>query len=217
MLPLALCMIILTLLASYQYFNFDRIKPIFYINQETLLSVIQLFYAFFPLAIIFIILPYLTDHQKGRAAVLKATGLSATILFFFIVANIGAFGAKGVIRYSWPLTELTRTIDIPYLLQSFGLFYIVAWLSQIYITAGAYYFSVAQGYSQLFSCLHYKWFILILLPIIIILTLILPGVIDVRLFFEYFRISGFFILFVLPLLLWVVAKLKNGRRDASND
>lgn len=209
-LPLALFVTILTLLESYQYFSFERISPIFDINIETFSASFHLFYAFFPLANIFIFLPYLTDKKKGLSIILTATTIGVVILLFFIIANIGTFGAKGVLRYSWPITELTKAIKMPYLLQSFYLFYIITWLSQIYIGAGSCYYAAAQGCTQLFSCLNYKWFILILLPIVVFAVLILPGVIEVRQFFDYFRIIGFAILLVIPFMLWSVAKLKKG-------
>lgn len=209
--PMAFVFIVLTLVASYQYFQFDRIKPVLYINLSTLSSVLHLFYAFLPLSVIFIFLPYISSNRKGLAATLKSTGIGAAVIFLYIVANIGTYGADGVIRYAWPNIELTKIIDIPYLFQSFGSFYIIAWLSQIYIATGACYFASAQGFTQIFTFLHYKWFIIILFPIVIFTALFLPGVIDVRSYFTYFRIIGSIILIIIPLLLWATAKLQRKR------
>lgn len=215
-LPLALIIIVFSILVSYELFNYDRIRPVFYLDQRSMLSsVVQLFYVFFPLANLFIFLPYLTEKGTAFTVVVKATIISVAILFVAIAAVTGTYGAKGVARYSWPMIEMTRTESIPYLLQSFGGLYFVAWISQVYIGAGACYFAAAKGCSQLFPCLHYKWFILILFPVIVFLSLFLPGVIEARTFFDYFRIVGAVILFFIPLLLWVTAKLKNGRSETN--
>ncbi|MFZ5943183.1 MAG: GerAB/ArcD/ProY family transporter [Bacillota bacterium] len=213
-LPMAFIFMALIVFVSYQNFDFDKIKPVFHVHQGTFLSAIHLFSAFFPLSILFIVLPFLTDIKRSQAISVKATLLGTAILFFFIVASMGAYGAKGLLRYGWPTTELPRITNIPYLLQTFGFFYTVTWLSQMYIGAGACYYAAAQGFTLLFSRFNYKWFILILWPPTFFLAWILPGVIELRIFFDYFRIIGFIILFILPLLLWVVDRSKPGRRDA---
>ena len=212
-LPLALVIIVLILLVSLQNFHFDRISPVLYLSQGYVSSVFQLLYVFSPFAALFFFLPYLTDKGKASAVVLKATLLSVAIIFITVVAVIGTFGAKGVLRYSWPAMELTRVVNLQYLFHSFGGLFVVTWISQVYIGAGACYFAAAQGSSQLFSCLHYKWFILIFFPLILFLTLFLPGAVEVRIYFEYFRIACAVVLFLIPLLLWIIAKLKNGRRE----
>jgi len=206
-LPLAFFFTVLTLIMSFQNFSYDRIAPVYHLHTGTLVAASHLFYAFFPLALVFSFLPYLTVPGKGMSVILRAAGTVAVIFFFFIVACIGMYGALGVVRYGWPITELSRTIHIPYLLESFGLFYSVTWLSQIYIGAGACFFALAQGLTQLFSCWHYKWFMLVLWPIIIALVILPDGVIQVRQFFDYFRLFGFVILLAIPVLLWLTAKV----------
>ena len=214
-LPLAFIVIVLTLLISFQNFDFDQIRPVLYIRQGHVSAVFQLLYAFSTLAALFFFLPYLNDQEKAMPVVLKGTFLSVAVIFVVIVAVMGTFGARGVLRYSWPTMELTRVLNLPYLFSSFGGLFVVTWLSQVYIGAGACYFAAAQGSTQLFSCLHYKWFILILLPLILFLSLFLPGTVEVRRYFEYFRIAGAIILFSIPLLLWITAKLKNSRGETN--
>lgn len=214
--PVAAVFIFLAAAFSFQGFKLDNVRPVFYTQGLQLpLGAVQMFYVFFPLAALFMFYPYLTERRKGFKAVFAAVLLASTAILIFVVSGIGTYGAAGVIRYSWPVLDLTRKANLPFILQSFGLFFAVTYFSQISLAIAGLYYSLALATTQLLGILNYKWFILIWFPAIVFLTLAPPSVLDMLYMFNYIRPAGFLIVFGLPLLIWLLAVLLK-RGEASD-
>lgn len=208
--PLAFIFIILSMMLAFQNFQPDHIRPVFNINLSKLsLGSIQMFYVFFPLATVFISYQYLTEKQKGQNILLGATLLAFVPILGMVLGAIGMYGAKGILRYNWPVLEMIRTAMMPFLLETFDLFFTITWLSQLYIAIGGFYFAAAQGSSELFETLNYKWFVIALFPVILGLTLLPPSLIEVHIITDYLRIVGFMVVFALPLIVWLIAGFRN--------
>ncbi|HYH04419.1 MAG TPA: endospore germination permease [Bacillota bacterium] len=205
------------LIVSFQNFSFTRVQPMFLFHWETVpLGLVNLFYAFLPLAVLPMILQYLTQPRKGLTVLLSATGLVGLILYMTTFINIGVFGAKGVIIHNWPFTELGKVVNIPFILQTFGLFISPILLIQVIFGASACYFATAQGIVELTGKLSYKLYLYCLFPIIMIIGSLAQRNILIRTLEPYFRIAGFGITFGLPLLIWILAALlqRGGGADA---
>jgi spore germination protein len=199
----------LAIMFSFQNFDLENIRPIFLIDGFKIpLGTIYLFYPFVSLLTVLMIFPYLTKKQKGFKVITGAAALAGGVILMLIVSGIGNYSAPGVLRYSWPVLEVTRKANIPYVLQTFGLFYAATWLSQALTGTGFFYYILSQGVSELVNGLNYKWFTLILFPITYYLILLPSGVIDVRVVFPFLCAVGFSFTLGLPLILWLVAILR---------
>lgn len=146
-----------------------------------------------------------------------AAALAFFLILLAIVSGIGNYGATGILRYSHPVLELSRKANLPFLMQTFGLFFGATWLSQTLVAVGFFYFLLSEGTAQWLRVLNYKWFTLILFPPVSFLTMLLSNVIEMRIVFPYLRVGGFFFTVGLVLLLVVVAALRRGgnRKNAS--
>jgi spore germination protein KB len=204
--PLAFVFIVLTVILSFQNVLVDHIKPVFRIEgYKPLVGALQSFYIFFPMAVVPIVYPYLTDKKKGLKTVVGSAALAGIIIFLIAVATIGTYGAQGILRYSVPILEMTKDATITHLLETFGLFFAVTWLSQLVIAVGVFYFSLAQASTELTGWFNYKWFIILLFPVILASAVLLPSVIEVRLMFDYLKIAIFSVVFALTILIWLLA------------
>ncbi len=132
-----------------------------------------------------------------------------------IINGIGNYGAVGILRYSYPALELTRKANLPFVLQTFGLFFGATWLSQVLVATGFFYYVLSEGTAQLLNVLNYKWFTLILFPVTYFLVMLPSGIIDLRVVFPYLRLGGFAFTMGLVLFLFLVAILR-GRGDQEN-
>jgi spore germination protein len=196
----------IAILFSFQNFDLENIRPIFLMDGFKIpIGSIYLFYPFISLLSVLMIFPYLTKKQKGFKVVTGAAILACGVILMVIVSGIGNYSAPGVLRYSWPVLEIVRKANLPYVLQTFGLFYAATWLSQALVGTGFFYYIVAEGFSELVNGLNYKWFTLILFPITYFLIMLPSGVIDVRVVFPYLCVIGFAFTLGLPLILWMVA------------
>lgn len=197
------------ILFSFQNFQLDNIRPVFLIDGYKIpYGSLQMFYPFLTLLPVLMIYPYLTEKQKGFKVVTGATLLVFVIIFLVILSGIGNYSAPGLLRYSWTVLELTRKANLPFVLQTFGLFFGATYLSQALVGTGFFYYVLSEGVSQLLNVSNYKWFTLILFPITYFLIMLPSGIVDVRFVFPYIRIIGFAITLGLPLVILLAAILR---------
>lgn len=201
---------LVALLFSFQNFQLANIRPIFLIDGLKIpIGSIHIFYPFIPLLTVLMIFPYLTEKQKSFKVVAGATALVFGVIFLAILSGIGNYSAPGLLRYSWATLELTRKASLPFVLQTFGLFFAATWLSQALVGTGFFYYVLSEGMAELLNVLNYKWFTLILFPVTYLLLLLPSGVVDVRYVFPYIRVIGFALTIGLPLIVLIMALLRN--------
>ena len=207
--PVTFFFSLIAILFSFQNFDLDNIRPFFLIDGFKIpLGSLHLFYPFISLLTVLMISPYLTEKQKGFKVITGAAALACVVILSVIVSGIGNYSAPGVLRYSWPVLELTRKANLPFVIQSLGLFYAATWLSQALAGTGFFYYVLSEGVSELLSGLDYKWFTVILFPITYFLIMLPSGVIDIRVVFPYLCLIGFAFTLGLPLAIWLVAILR---------
>lgn len=200
---LPLMFIILTIIFSFQGFRLDNIQPIFFFEGKKVLSgAFHLFNPFLPLASLFMIYRYFHRKKRGFKVLASAVGLASILLFFIVVVSIGVYGSRYVMELSWSFIELSKFSDIPYLLQTSGLFFASVFLIEAVISVSALIFAAADSCAHLVGPWNYKVFLLILLPFVYIGTNSLQNVQLAEKYFDIVRNAGFFITFVFPLAFW---------------
>jgi len=208
--PVTFVLIIMALGLSFQNFELDNIRPIFLIDGLKIpLGAVHMFYPFVTLITVLMIYPYLSEKHKVKKTMLGAVILASIVIFIAIVTCIGNYSAPGMLRYSWPAIEVTRKANLPFVFQTFGLFYTASYMTLSLVTSGFYYYVLAEGTAQLIGVLNYKWFTLILfLPIYFIMMFLFSGIIEVRNAFTYYRLIGFALTLGLPLFVWLISVIR---------
>ena len=109
-------------------------------------------------------------------------GLTVVIVVFTALASFSTANSskEEVLRYSWPMLAMTTKANVPYILETFGLFFPITWYSQMALALSGLYYTSAQGFSELLGASNYKWLLLVLLPLSYILVLLVPSVIELR-------------------------------------
>jgi len=212
--PLTFVLSLLAIGFSFQNFELDNIRPIFFVDGFKIpLGAMHLFFPFTPLAAVLIIYPYLTRKEKGLRMMMGAAGLASGLIFLTILSGIGNYSAPGVLRYSWMTIELMRKANLPFVLQTFGLFFTVSWLTLMLIGTGLLIYSLAEGASQLVNGLNYKYFTLILFPVLLVAVALGAGGVELRYVFSHVRLQSVVLTLGFPILLWLLAVLR--RRGVS--
>lgn len=214
--PVTFLFSFLAILFSFQNFEVDNIRPVFFFNGfEIPFGAVHMFYPFIALITVLAINPYLTKKQRSFKALTGATALAFFLILLTVVSGIGVYGAEGIGRYDYPVLELTRKANLPFIIQTFGLFFGATWLSQVLVATGFFYYVISEGASQLFNALNYKWFTLILFPLTYFLIMLPSGIVDLRTVFPYLRLWGFAFTLGLVAILMLGAILR-GRGDKKN-
>ena len=182
--PVTFLFSFLAIIFSFQNFELDNIRPLFLIDGLKIpFGSVHMFYPFIVLLTVLAINPYLTEKQKSLRVMTRAAALAFFLILLTIVSGIGNYGASGILRYSYPVLELTRKANLPFVLQTFGLFFGATWLSQVLVATAFFYYVLAEGTAQLLGALNYKWFTLILFPLTYFLIMMPSGIIDMRVVF----------------------------------
>jgi spore germination protein len=190
--PVTFLFSFMAILFSFQNFELDNIRPLFLIDGLKIpYGSVHMFYPFVVLLTVLLINPYLTEKQKSLRIMSGAAALAFFLILLTIVSGIGNYGAVGILRYSYPVLELTRKANLPFVLQTFGLFFGATWLSQVLVATSFFYYVLSEGTAQLLNVLNYKWYTLILFPVTYFLIMLPSGIIDLRVVFPYLRLAGF--------------------------
>ena len=170
--PLTFVLSFLVILFSMENLELDNIRPVFFFESGRAVAAgtANQFSPFMVLLTALLVNPYLTRKDKTFPALAGATALASLLLLLTIVSGIGTYGAEGILRYSFPVFELSRKTQLPFILQSLALLFSATWLSQVLVATGFYYFLLAKGQPNGCSVLNYKWFTLLLLPPVFSLT-----------------------------------------------
>lgn len=214
--PVTFLFSFLAIMFSFQNFELDNIRPLFFIDGFAIpYGSVHMFYPFIVLLTVLVLNPYLTEKHKSFKVMTGAAALAFIVIVATIVSGIGNYGAVGILRYSNPVLELTRKANLPFVLQTFGLFFGATWLSQVLVATGFFYYVLSEGTAQLLNVLNYKWFTLILFPVTYFLIMLPSGIIEMRIVFPYLRLGGFVFTLGLVLFLVLVAILR-GRGEQDN-
>lgn len=203
-----LLLMIMTLIGSFQHFDINNVRPVFYFDPPKIPEgIIAMFYIYLPLAIILQNYRYLTDKNRGFRVIAKASALGGILIFLSVLMTIGTFGARTATILSWPFLELGRQTDIPYMLQTFGLVIAPVVTVHTIIGGAAFYYTVSQGLSELFGKLNYKIFVFLLFPLVLAAVALTYGDIYMRWVFNILHYVGFAVGLIFPLVVWLIAVL----------
>jgi spore germination protein len=219
--PLTFVLSFLVILFSMENLELDNIRPVFFFESGRAVAAgtANQFSPFMVLLTALLVNPYLTRKDKTFPALAGATALASLLLLLTIVSGIGTYGAEGILRYSFPVFELSRKTQLPFILQSLALLFSATWLSQVLVATGFYYFLLAEGAAQWLRVLNYKWFTLLLLPPVFFLSLFLPaGVIGERTIAASLRVGSSLFTVGLVLALVIVTIFRRaGDQDARQE
>ena len=145
--PLTFVLSFLAILFSMEYMELDYIRPVFFFENGLAVAAgtANLFSPFMVLLTVLLINPYLTRKEKSFPVMAGATTLASFLILLTIVSGIGNYGAEGILRYSFPVFELSRKAQLPFVLLSFALLFSATWLSQVLVATGFFYYLLAEG------------------------------------------------------------------------
>jgi spore germination protein len=205
--PLTFVLSFLAILFSMKHVELDNIRPVFFFESGLAVAAgtANLFSPFMVLLTALMVNPYLTEKEKGFPTMTGAAALGSLLILLTSVSGIGNYGAEGILRYSFPVFELSRKAQLPFVQQSFALLFSATWLSQVLVATGFFYFLLAEGAAQWLQVLNFKWFTLLLLPPVFFLNLFPIGVVGERTISSYLRVGSSLFTVGLVLALVIVA------------
>ena len=195
---------------ALQNMNMTHLLPIFSAPPiNYLMGGIAVTSGFLPLGLLFIIYPTLKDPAKLRPISLICAVIMLFFLLLAVIGTIGVYGAPLTIKFTWPIFEEIRHINMPYLvLEEVGLLFLIVWFTMFFVGCSVYFYTLAHGLRQQFPLLNYQWTVVGLVLLVGAGALAFPDLATNTAWFTWFRSWVIAPLIGYPLIVYLGALLR---------
>jgi hypothetical protein len=170
--------------------------------------------AYLPLGILFIIYPMLKKPQKMSPISLGSVMIMLIFVLLSVIGTTGVYGATLTSKFTWPIFEEIRHINMPYLvLEEVGLLFLIVWITMFFVGCSVYFYILAHGLRQQFSLLNYQWTVVGLVIIVGAGSLAFPDVATNTAWYSSFRSWIIAPLIGYPLIVYLGALLRGIKDD----
>lgn len=194
--------------------DFYNLLPILKTPPSDILNGIQqLGFSFHGLEFLFLIYPFLGNKKNVKKAVLESVvilGISMTVITFVTILR---FGPEDIKRQIWPVLQLMQAFDLQgSFMERQDVFIISFWIISVFmlVSAGMHFTSVI--FARLTKATESYHFVFPIIPIVYILSLLPQNLVESYEIMDWFeRYFGMAYLFIIPIVLIVIAKIKGDR------
>jgi len=162
------------------------------------------------------ILPYLNDSKKAKVTMLCATGLSGINLTITMLINISVLGVDLTARSQFPLLSTVQSIQVADFLERLDVFFMLALVIGGFSKISVLFYASMIGTANLFKIKSPSWLSYPIGLIVLFMSLTISSNFQEHLH-EGIGVEMFFLqipfLSVIPILLFLVAFLKNRRKQ----
>lgn len=218
-LPFIIAAILLVLIPSFGDVELYRLLPILGHNlnfKDYLGGTRYVIQALGNFLVISMIIPYMKNPKKSMKSSFWGLFVGGVFLWSIITMSLAVFGDKEVGNVFWPTLILARMVQVPGdVLARIDAIFIVAWIFAVFTTLLSYYFLFVRGIAEMFSLKKYRLISLIGAPLVFVIAIV-PD--DIYVLYSYIVNLAFFVAFstiVYPILLLLIAKLRNIKGDAT--
>jgi len=207
----ALLPLILVFSISSREINFSNLLPIFEASSAQLGQAgFSAFFAFNGIDMLLLIMPFLARPKKATRAAMGVVAAFGGLMVIITAITIARFGAANISHHTWPVLKMMDTVSLPgQILDRQGALMMTFWIISAYaIINAALFFSSLLLKDVVKKGKHFHY-ILLCIPIIAILASIPSDIAHVyELFGKYNRSFGIAAMVVIPLILFIAAKLR---------
>lgn len=191
--------------------DFTNLKPFMQTDSISLIkgSIITLF-SFSGIDFILLVYPYIKKRDKIKKGSISAVIFIGVIMLVVTLITIARFGPFDVVQQMWPVLEIMDTINLPgsfierqdALIMSF-------WIISVFMIINASMFFSSLILKDTVKKGKHSLYILILIPVTYIISFIPDNIAQAYRFIELLYVTfGAAYIFIIPLLLLVVAKIR---------
>lgn len=192
--------------------DFSNLKPFLKEIQPNKIisgSMYTLFY-FSGLEFILLIYPYIKEKKEIKKTTFKSLIFVGAVMLFTSIITVAKFGKYNLIHQMWPVLEMMDTIDLPgSFIERQEAFTMTFWIISIFMIVNAGVFFSSLIFKDTIKKGTHTMYICICLVIIYIVALLPKNVDEVYYMMDkFYKISGPIYLFVIPLILLIIAKIR---------
>lgn len=214
-LPIIALITIFFVILSLPTLDFTNVLPAFRFNiKDVPKGIATVFFSYVGFEIILIALAYVEDSKSA----LKTSFLSifyTTIIYlvtFFI--TLSQFGIHELKKQIWPSISVMREIDLPgFFIENLDGIMMANWVLVVFATMGPLMYAGGVVLSSLFNTRKHNFFVLSLIPIVMIIALIPESLTQVYSTMDMIvRYLAIFTIIIAPTILFIVSLLKRRKK-----
>ncbi|MEK8198277.1 MULTISPECIES: GerAB/ArcD/ProY family transporter [Lysinibacillus] len=199
--------------------TFENIQPVLEATKSSMFySIIRFMSIFsFPLIVLLMLYPAAVNvQQSAQKGFYIGTILGGFVLVTLIVLSILVLGPENTASRTFPSYALAQRISIGNFLQRIEIIMAFMWISSIYIRTFMYFYTTVVGLAQILKIKDHRPLIIPMGLIVIGLSQIVhPNIVHSNKYNnEIWPIFSFFITILLPILLLIVAIIRNRKAKA---
>ena len=192
--------------------DYSKLKPVLYDTDLQSLIGGSYFISLSFIALIFILLfvPYYKNPTKVRKGILQVVLIVGVLKLLTVVLCIARFGIEETGQLIWPVLTIMQTIQLPqaFIENQQGLI-MLFWTLAIFSVIHAFLYGASFVLSRIFKTKEHNFFVLPLIPVIYFIALQPDSVPELYTWLDYsIRYIGAWFLVPIPIILWIIAKLR---------
>ncbi|PFK34237.1 spore gernimation protein GerLB [Bacillus cereus] len=157
--------------------------------------------------------------QKNKAPLAAAKGVMITNLLYILIylTCITVFSYSTTKSLTYPVIELGKEIEVGGgFLERFDAIFFTTWIITIFNTTAMYYDIAMISFCSMFPSVKKKTFIFVSAPIIYLLNMLPENVTKVAQYSVYLAWADMACIIVVPVLVFVVYKIKGGKNSETS-
>lgn len=217
--PLFVSIFIFFVVCISPQITFENIQPVLEATKSSMFySIIRFMSIFsFPLIVLLMLYPAAVNvQQSAQKGFYIGTILGGFVLVTLIVLSILVLGPENTASRTFPSYALAQRISIGNFLQRIEIIMAFMWISSIYIRTFMYFYATVVGLAQILKIKDHRPLIIPMGLIVIGLSQIVhPNIVHSNKYNnEIWPIFSFIITILLPILLLIVAIIRNRKAKA---
>lgn len=195
--------------------NFDNLLPAFKTPPKDILRGIgNLSFHFNGLEFLLLVYPFLRNKNNSKKPICEAIIVLGVLMVIITVITIAYFGPDDVENQIWPVLQLVQGIRLTSVfMQNQDALIISFWILSVFMFIGAGLNFTSIIFSRLTKSDSSFHFVLPLIPVLYVLSLLPQNIVETYMIIDWFqKYFGIAYLFVIPLILIIIAKMKRGNK-----
>lgn len=154
---------------------------------------------------------FMSEPKKSPFYSMLGVGFSCILVSLSTLMIILTIGPNISSKMWYPFFEMTRNISVFQFIENLDAVVIVIWFSSVFVKLTLYFFMTCYGTAQYFNLRNWKWMIVIVAPIIVILTYLPKNVDEASITYpKQFWLPYVFPINIIgiPIFLWIVGTIR---------
>ena len=209
--PILIGLTIVLTLISLTNVDFTNMLPVFQSDlKEMPKSLEVVFYSYAGFEILLFFIPLVEDKEDTLIPSLKAIGIVMAIYVTMFVLSLSQYGLDHLQRQTFPTLAMIKEIDLPgFFIENLDGLVVTVWIIIIFGTMAPYYYCAGKLVSKILNTRTHDLFIIPLLPIIYIISLMPPNIIELdKTLNRASDYIGVFSIIVMPAIIYFVGYYK---------